>query len=95
MRSIFKVAIFVFAMLQLSINAMSQDTTSVASKRFPDTISEPVLVDEVIAVVGNKMVLLSDLHTQQAIWKQQRGLNPSSKLSGKDKVDIFENMLIQ
>lgn len=53
-----------------------------------------VLVDEVVAVVGNKMILLSDLNAGYQQYKVQKGLNPNLDIAEKEKVNIFDNMLL-
>ncbi len=73
-------------------NAQTNDTVQQAP---PANLSSPLIVDEVVAVVGNKMILLSDLHTQQALWKQQRQIRPDAKLSQQEQLQIFEQLLIQ
>lgn len=57
--------------------------------------STSILVDEVLAIVGDKIVLLSDFYTQSIIWKQQRGVNPRARLSDMENRDILEQMLSQ
>ena len=48
-------------------------------------LSEPIIIDEVVAVVGTRMVLLSDFMSKQIMWKQQNGLDPKSILSEDEK----------
>ncbi len=73
----------------------AQENLEVDSTKTKINLSEQSLVDEVIAVVGNKAIFLSDIYTQETLWKQQRGLNPNAKLSQTEKLSIFENLLTQ
>ena len=58
-------------------------------------LSEPIIIDEVVAVVGTRMVLLSDFMSKQIMWNQQNGLDPKSILSEDEKKDILEQLLAQ
>lgn len=69
------------------------DTTNVEEEK--PVLSKRLLVDEVVAVVGNKMILLSDYYTQKAEWRRSRGMHARSPLSDSEKLDVFEQLLAQ
>lgn len=83
--------------------AQSNDTTNVViseivtdSVKLEDPIlSDALLVDEVVAVVGDKMILLSDFHMQSIFWKHRNGINPRARLSQEEQIAVFEQMLTQ
>ncbi len=100
MKYMIKKITFLLAFCLISNFAFSQDIQKLEVEQ--DTVvkdslilSEPLLVDEVLAVVGTRMILLSDFMSKQIMWKQERGLDINAKLSEQEKLDVMEQLLAQ
>lgn len=56
--------------------------------------SKKYMIDEVVAVVGNKMILLSDLKSAELNRKRTLGINPKLELSDKEKAETLNDLLV-
>lgn len=92
------IRIFLFASFSILANAsfgQQNDVDTTAIEKEKPVLTNPILVDEVMAIVGNKIILLSDYYSQKVMWRQQRNIHPRSPLSDAEKLDIFEQLMTQ